>query len=493
MYSSFIRQAKEGAWGLYTPHTTRPTPVVYVHLFFVFLGKIAAIFNIDPVAMFMLSRVAAGIIIFFCTYWLIRIILPPNLHIMAILFTLAIEPGPLITTLSGNLHTWIPAIFSYYPQIVAYRHFGLPHHTLGEALGLVLLGLCILCVRRPTPKRLLLLALISVVDALVLPPYPAILILTVLLPWGIYSVFAKHWKKLIMPFIVIALMVGVVSLFTKQELAKGSPWKDFNLDEKHWVTNGDAIINYISSLLLSLPFVVFLWAAAVKFWKKWDSNTKFLVFTMSAWVLIPIALVPLSSQPWFPFANFRVMDGYDYVPMGILATLGLSTLVSGIKKQSLARIIQGVCLGIVIITSLTLTYLYTAMTFNQQDPLWNNVYIADDHWEAFAFLQTVPKKSGIMIMNHFGEIIPDFASVRTFIGTTPGFFNWPELFSIATRFFSGEMTDEEAAKTLRDEDISYVYFSDEEIEYNTTGTLYPNLLTPVFNTPGVVIYKVNVR
>jgi hypothetical protein len=493
IYTSFIRQSKEGAWGVYSPHTTRPTPVVYSHLFFVFLGKLAAIGNIDPLWMFMLSRVAAGIIIFFCTYWLIRIILPPKLHILAILFTLGIEPGPLITALSGNPTTWIPAVFSYYPQVVAYRHFGLPHHTLGEALGLLLFGLCILCVRRPTPKRLFILALVSIIDTLVLPPYPAILIVTVLIPWGFYSLFAKYWKKLIIPYVVIALMVGVVSLFTKQQISKGIPWTDFNIDEKRWVTNADTIINYISSILLSIPFIVLLWGSVIKLWKTWDSNTKFVVFVMSTWLLIPAALVPLSSFSWFPFANFRVMDGYDYVPAGILATLGLSILITSIKNHSLARIVQALCIGTVIITSCTLTYLYTARAFSDQDGLWSNVYIAKDHWQAFAFLDTVPKRSGVMVMNHFGEIIPDFASVRTYIGTTPGFSNWPELFFIASRFYSGEMTDEEAIKTLHNEDISYVYWSDEEKYYNKTGTLYPDLLTPVFTTPGVVIFKVNTQ
>jgi len=214
---------------------------------------------------------------------------------------------------------------------------------------------------------------------------------------------------------------------------------------------------------------------------------------MSAWVLIPVALIPLSSYSWFPFANFRIMDGYNYVPMGILATLGFSTLVGSIKKPSLARLIGGIVLTAVIFTYLFLTYVYTKRAFAEQSGLWTNVYIASDHWRAFVFLETVPKKSGVMVMNHFGEIIPDFASVRTFIGTTPGFTRWAELYGIATCFYSGEMTDEEAESTLLNEDISYVYYSDEEKYYNRTGTLYPNLLTPVFTTPGVVVYKVTFR
>jgi hypothetical protein len=492
-YTSFIRQAKEGAWGVVVTQRTRPSPVVYSHLFFVFLGKIAAIGNIDPPIMFMASRMASAIVLFLATYWLITLVLPLSLHALAILFTLALEPGPMITSLGWNPAAWIPSIFSYFPQVVSYRHFGLPHHTMGEAVGLFLLGTCILCVKKPTRTRLILLGILGVVDAIILPPYPAILILTVLIPWGIYSLFKKQWKRLIVPFLIIAATVGAIALFTRHEIQKGIPWRDFNIDEKSWVTDADAVLSYVSTLMLSIPFVAFLWFFIWKLWKKWDKNIRFLVIICTSWVIVPVLLVPLSSFPWFPFANFRVMDGYNYVPTGILATLGFSVIPIIIKKGAIARFMQGFLLTGVIILSLSLTYLYTAKTFGDQNDLWTNVYVHNDHWEAMKFLETVPKGSGVMVMNHFGEIIPDYTSVRTFIGSTPGFTDWPELFTIAARFYSGQMADEEVQKMFRDEDISYVYYSEEERRYNVTGTLYPNLLTSVFETPVVTVYKVNSR
>lgn len=481
IYTSYIRQAKEGALSLYNPHTTRPTPQAYAHLFFVALGKIAAIFNIDPPVMYMMSRMLAAVVLFWSTYWFITLVLPPSLHALAIFFVLAIEPGPLV-----NLK---PAIFSYYPQIVAYRHFGLPHHTMGEAIGLVLLGMCILCVRKPTLKRFLWLGVLGLVSTTILPPYPVIIILTVLAPWGIYSLLTKTTKRCMLPFSIIAITVGAVALFMKHEFAKGYPWKDFNLDEKRWVTNSDVLMNYIASLLLSLPFVFYLWGSIVKKWNSWDSDRKLTIILMTSWTIIPILLVPISPAPWFPFANFRLMDGYNYVPMGILATLGLSMAAKKIKKKFVIPIV----LGVVLVISGSLTYLYTTQTLEEQKGLWSNVYLGNGHWKAFAFLNTVPKKSGIMVMNHFGEIIPDFASVRTLIGSTPGFVNWSELFHIATRFYSGQLTDTEAEEILTKEDISYVYYSDEEKYHNITGSLYPNLLTSVFEAPGVTIYQVNSR
>lgn len=491
LYSSFIRQAKEGAWGLKTTHTTRPTPVVYSHLFFVFLGKIAAIGNIEPTTMYMISRVVSGIVLFWCTYFFITMVLPKRLHILGILFTLFIEPGPLLSELTWNPGLWKASIFSYYPQVVSYRHFGLPHHTMGEAIGLLLVTFIILYVRNPKPKYLILVGILGIVSTSILPPYPIILLLSVFIPWGIYSLFSKSWKRLVLPFIVAGATIGLVGLFTKYELSKGYPWKDFNLDEKRWVTNYDVIVNYISTLLLYIPFVAYLWASLRSLWAHISDELKVTIVTMTTWVVIPPLLVPLSSAPWFPLANFRLMDGYNYVPMGILASLGFSYLIKAIKKPTTASFISGFVIMAIVTASGFLTYTYTKATLLDQYGFWSNVYLGNGHYKAFAYLNTVPRDSGVMVMNHTGEIIPDFAHVRTFIGTTPGFTQWGELYYIATRFYSGEMSDSDALDMLTREDISYVYYSDEEMYHNTKGTLYPNILTPVFELPGVTIFKVN--
>lgn len=494
IYSSLIRQSKEGAWKVFITHTTRPTPAVYGHLFFVFLGKIAAIFNIDPPVMYMISRVAAAIVLFIAVYWLVKLILPKSLHAMAILFILALEPGPLITTLNQPSALWLPSIFSYYPQVVAYRHFGLPHHTMGEAVGLFFLGTFILCLRAPSMKRYLSLFILGIIGTTILPPYFAILGMTVFAPWAVYSLFDKSWKKIILPLILSAASVGLVALFMSHEFAKGYPWKNFNFDEKRWVTNSDVLLNYVSTLILYIPFVAFLWVALIKLWKGWDAERRRIVFIMTTWVVFPVFLVLLSSQPWFPLANFRLMDGYDYAPMGVLATLGFYYFIKSLKKPAVTNFLQGFLIMGLVVASGFLTTTYTKQTLDDLSTyIWSNAYLRNDHWKAFTFLNTVPKWSGIMVTNHFGEIIPEFASVRTFIGSTPGFVDWTERFNIAARFYSGEMTDAEAAETLKREDISYVYYSEEERYYNKTGTLYPNLLTAVFTSPYVMIYKVNAR
>ena len=495
VYTSYIRQAKDGAWSLFMSHTTRPMHSIYTPMFFVALGKIAAIFNIDPPVIYMASRIFASYALFLAVYWLVKVIIPKKLysktlHISAILFILALEPGPFLTDLGWNPMLWKPAIFSYYPQVAVQRHFGLPHHTMGEAVGLLFLGLFFLFLSKPTLSRLWLLFVTGIAGTLILPPYFTILGIVVFIPWILYAITDKSFRKMVIPLLVSGLAVGGTAFFVYHEISKGYPYKWTNLDEKRWVANADVLINYLSSLILYVPFISLLWISILRLWRSFDANLRRLISVATSWIIIPPILVPVSSLPWFPMANFRLMDGYNYVPAGILAAFGVSYGMKIFKSRAVIGLTRGFLVSGVIFTSTMLTYIYTAQIIKDQRFFWNNVYLDNSHWRAFSFLRTVPKWSGIIVMNHFGEIIPEFASVKTFLGSTPGFSDWEERFHIATSFYSGLLTDDQARTTLQKEHISFVYYSDEERYYNISGTLYPNILTPIFDEGIVMIYKV---
>ena len=136
-YPSMILQGKDGAWGIIDAHTTRPVQKIYVHTYFILLGKIAAIFGIDAVSMYQIARVLSGVLLFAAVYRIIALLVPPAYRLFALIFSVGIETGPLLTSLSQIWTTWQP---SFENQVTYERFFGLPHHVTGEALGLLLLG-----------------------------------------------------------------------------------------------------------------------------------------------------------------------------------------------------------------------------------------------------------------------------------------------------------------------------------------------------------------
>lgn len=491
VYTSLIRQAKEDAWSVQIAHTTRESPHVYAHLFFVFLGKVAAILNIDPPVMYMMARVGAAILLTWATCFFALTVLPAATRTLAVLFVLGLETGPNLLTLAKGLLNIEPSIFSYYSQVISLRHFGLPHHTTGEAIGILFLTFFYLVYQKSTTTRIIAVALTALLGVTILPPYMLVLFMTVLPIWGIHAILNHKVKEYALGLMASVPIVAGMALFMKIEFAKGIPWKDFNLVEKTWVTNTDAFMSFISSLLLFYPGIILLFSFLIFHRKSISKNLFLTIILMTSMTIMPLLLLPFTSFAWFPLANFRIMDGYTYFPAGILAALGFSSLFSFITSQKKKLLLLSLALGTLGTLSTLLTFVYTRQTLEEQKSIWTNVYLLKDEWKAIYFLNTLPKYSGVMVLNYFGEIIPEYAHVRSFIGSTPAYPDWDERHALGVSFYTGKLTDTEAKKLLKDNNIDYVFQGSDEKSYLQVNTFYPNLLTPIFSSPGAMVYKIN--
>lgn len=486
-YGSYIRQSMEGAWKTYNPFTTRPNSAVYIHLFYVIVGKIGALLSLDPVTTTMGTRVVAGILLFFATCWFIRVVIPKKLHLLAILCTLGIQTGPVLS----NLHTWEsiisakPAIFSYYPQELVLRHFSLPHHVCSEVFGLLLLGNIFLYAKQSTSLRIVTIGALAIVGTLVMPVYNSMLVCAVFSAWVLWSLRHGDTKKIPLLLAFITLLIMLVGLFTKGQMNSSYPLKDFNLDEKRWVTDSEVLINYFFSVLLFIPVVSSFLVILPFIWKRLQAPIRLLITLSISWIVVPVLLIPLTHFTLFPFANFRLVDGYMYVPIGILTAIAIDELANMFKKRWIAY----ASIIVMLLVSLGLTINYTKQLLDEQNIIWTNVYILDEEWDAVRFLGTVPKQSNIFVIKYFGEIIPVYATVRTFLGESPGMVDWDEKYMIASSFYSGNMTDDEAKALLLRENISYVYWGIDEKGFLKTNTFYPNVLTPVFQNRSVSIFR----
>lgn len=484
-YTAYIRQSKEGAWKFYHPYTTRLNPAVYMHLLYLFLGKIAAVFSFDPVATYMVTRVVGGLILFCATYWFITVVLPANLQSLAVLFALGLEPGPLVSAIK-NIPSILNApatIFSYFPQELALRHFGLPHHVLSEALGLLILGNVFLFVKKWSWQRLVGIGLLTVAGTLIMPAYNSVLVITVFSAWFVWALAHGQTKKILPALVTIVVCLSAAGIFTKLQMDSSDMWKYFNLDEKRWVTDPDILINYLSSILLYLPATLFLWITLPRVWHRMTASAQLLAVLATTWVVGPFFYIPLTHLTIFPLANFRLVDGYAYVPAGILAAMGVGEIARSCGKRAAA-----LSVALMLAISLFFTFSYTRKTFAEQHIIWTNVYPLNQEWDAIRFLSTIPRQSNIMVMKYFGEIIPVYNTVRVFLGETPGAIDWTERYHIAVRFYSGQLTDSQARDILRRENISYVYWGQDEKKFFNAPALYPNVLVPVFQNPDVTIF-----
>lgn len=490
-YPSMIYQAKEGAWGIIDTHTTRPTPRVYTQLFFVALGKVAAIFDIHPVAMYQLSQIMGGLFVFLASYWAIRQFVPKRMQPIAVIAVLGVETGPLITDITGSIMSWPPSFESH---IGVLRHFGLPHHTWGEGFGLLFLGVLYQSVHKPSLPRAIGLFLLALITTSVLPPYMITLGLTVMAAWVAWSIFHRSFTKIIGPFALTALTVAASGLWVKLEFAKGSPWTDWTAAEKSWWTHQRLIEQYGASLLLYYPFILLCLLLTVVYWKTWQSKIKLTVLIMTAWVLDPFLYIPLSHYAWFPVANFRLTDGYQYFPAGVLVAIGLWQLHKLITNKAAATGIIAAAVAILTVSSSVLGYVFIKQQYGAQENFWSNIYPLKSTWQGVLYMEHLPAGSGVLVREYMGEILPAFGNIRVMIGGPHGFPDWGERQWLTNRFFSGELSEAEARTLLSENDIDYVFFGPDERALLTQPTLYTDtLIKPVYTTATVTIYEVQHR
>jgi hypothetical protein len=82
--------------------------------------------------------------------------------------------------------------------------------------------------------------------------------------------------------------------------------------------------------LLALGPVFFL-SLPVFFTRR--ANTNPLLLTLIVWAYVPLLLFPLAST-YLPFNNVRVFQLYQYIPLTLLAVLGIEKIVHMVRKLS---------------------------------------------------------------------------------------------------------------------------------------------------------------
>lgn len=486
-YPNIIRQAKEGAWAIIDSHTTRPTPSVYGYVFFIAAGKVARVFHIDPILMYQITIVTGGIAFSIATYFLITLLLPIPLHVISLLFVLVLETAPRIRDIvSLPLPQWSATIEG---QSAIARVFGLPHHVWGETLGLLLFSLIIISVKNMTLTSVVLIFILGFVGTNTLPSYFVILLSCVFIPWGLFSIYSKHWKQVIPPLIIAGLAILTGGMFVHFEFAKGAPWNAAVAVEKSWWTNEFVLIPFFQSLLLYYPFAFLGAILAPTFWKSMPLTLKRTFILALSWTVLPVFLILMSSLAWFPIANGRIASDISTFPMGVLAAIGVWALQKAIKRPVVRQYVLAISLGVLFGISTMLTIIYTTRVIESQDAKAAS-YPTTDTWRAMLSLQSIPQGSGVLVLPGYGEIIPGFSNTRVFIGGPHGFMDWIERRALAQQFYAGTMDPNAVKEFLITNDISYVFYGPDERAITTQSPLYPDLLTPVFQTNDTTVYKV---
>ena len=485
-----ILQAKNGAWGIKDTHTTAPQGRAYAVWFFVLSGKIAHVLNIEPTTFYTITQILGMIAVYAAAYFLATVLLPKKYQALALLFAFFIELGPDVTSLVQYpvTKTFSPANSAF---ILLFRFFGLPHHAWGDALALLSFAFLIRTYQKRSLPNALALFITTITSAFFLPPVVITLGLSVYPMLILLSFLTRTFNKLLLPLVIATIAVAIAGIQTKIAFANaGFPWSAWTTIEKSWWTNTDAFHQYASSLIPYIPFGILLGIAILFRWKLWTAQLRQTMFLLAVWVAMPLIYIPISDKSFFPVANMRLLDGNLYVAAGFLSAISLIESASLIKHAAIRRMTLVLFTAITLGTSVLVSSMYTIPFLAYQANMDPHAYPFITTWEGVKFLKTVPKGSGILVREPFGEILPGFADIRVYIGGQHGFPDWLDRQAKAVTFFSGTMQEDQALQFLKTHDIQYVFYGPDEQAVTAQKPLYPNILKPVFQNATVTIFKV---
>lgn len=481
-YPDIIRQSKFGRWAVIDDHTTLPVPEVRGYVFFILAGKIAALFNIDPVYMYELLRITGAILVFLATYILITQLLPPTLHILAIVFTFVIDIAPIA-----------PNIFVM-PNLAT--NFALPHHLWAEAMGLVLLYILFKAIRTPTLTLSVAIIILAFIGTVTLPSYFVILVACVFAPWLLYALVTKTFKHTFLPILIATLAILAAGLWIKYEFDKGPPWNALTAFEKSWWTTKEVIIPFIQSMTVFAPFIAALFILIPTNWSRWSKQIRQSVMLTASWSFLPIALIYIAQAPWFPIANGRIASDVSRVPFGILSAIGAWTVWQKIRNSPVLRTLALSLFTLFITMSLYFSVTYFQQMLSDQDRAVSDepyswwLYPTNNLWNGIMSLKNLPAYSHLMIAPVIGELTTTYLPIRVYQAHPLSFVDWSIRRNLSIQFYSGTMDINDIRKLFRENAISYVFYGPEEKNDTITPTFYPDILEVIYQNPEVTIYKV---
>lgn len=484
-YVMVMRQGMNGQWATSLPYSTTPPPPIFgFNLFFIILGQINRLFNLDMVFYLNLVQLNMGVFLFFVTYWAVIKLFPKSLALIVYFFTLGIETGVYLPLIKKTIAFWEPSFVAQ--QQLIHRHFGYPHHSFAKAIGLIYLVSFIKALKTPKPKFLITLTISGLIGGFVLPPFFVVLIASVFLPYALYLLWKKQLLMHLPVFVLAVLPVMLSSFFIKYSFSTNAALSHYTETEKTWWTTSDTLLRYGSSLLFFYPWILLGIIALIKSWKSLTKSVQTLGIFSILWLVGIVVLVLCSDYQWFPIANGRLTDGYQYFPAAVLSGIGIHAVLSRRNRLLKTVILSGLIITIVFSIS-TSTIFINNYLVKHSFP-WSNIYPSKGFWKAIEFLGTVPKGSNVIAHPLTSETIVAYADVNVYVAS-PGL-SWPHYDKRAANtqlFYSGTMSNDEAIAFLNDNNITYINYGFDETLYAETPTLYSEVLDTIFEADGSLI------
>jgi len=402
-YLAKMREGADGSWLWSDPYTSEPHQGVFLFGFYLLFGHLAALTHVPLIAMYHLARLSGGAALILGVDRLAHRLLPPAARRTALVLVVLGSGLGFVAqmfndpTVAGQK---VEALDLHLPELSGwYSMLAIPHFTWAAALiAFALLGLLRL---RDAPS-LPMLAATALTLTLLTAIHPQMLPVLGLV-WAGHHLLRLYWGirprmrsllaeagAFIVPTPLLAYNTWV--LFRDPTIAQwGSQWRH----------QAPGVLSLALSLGVTLILAVIGMRAA---WRRRDGDLALLL----VWPPVVLALLYLPNV-----ANIqrRLLDAL-YLPIGILAAVGIKELGRGTARLRAARrerlLIAGCCLSSVLVFVIALRFAGGALP---------EAYISADEAQALSWLSEHHAATDRVLSSpQTGLLIPAWTGVPVYVG-----------------------------------------------------------------------------
>src|SRR6202165_1733180 len=475
-YLAKMRQGADGSWLWNDPYTSEPHGGGFLFGFYLLFGHLAALLHLPLIATYHLARITGAIALVLAVERLCRRLLPPQQRNLALVLVILGSGVGFLAQAAGNpaiLGSRVEALDLHLPELSGwYSILAIPHFAWATALIVIaLLGL--LRIMEAPGWRPLALTSLSLIALTAIHPQmiPVLGVIWVayrglLLLWG----QRPSWR---------ALAAESASFATTLPLLGYNAWilfRDPTIAEwaHQWRQQAPGPVSL--ALSLGVPLLAAIVGMVVA-WRRRDQG-------LALRLVWPPLVAVLLYLPNVANIQRRLLDAL-FVPIGILAAVGLGSL-TGRLRRARARRIQAVLMTVCCMSSA----IVLAIALRFASGAFAEAYINDDAWQAMQWL-SAHHQAGDRALSApaAGQLLPAWAGVQGFVGpysAAPDSF--PKIRNVSA-ILSPDEPDGALQNFLGTNRLTLLYWGPDE----AAAGFHPDehaYLHPVYRHGAVAIYRV---
>ena len=475
-YLAKMRQGAQGSWLWNDPYTSEAHGGVFLFGFYLLFGQLAGLLHLPLIAAYHLARVSGAIALVLAADRLCRRVLAPELHRLALALVILGSGVGVLAQVAGNPSIFgskLEALDLHLPELSGwYSILAIPHFAWATALIIVaLLGLLEIA-DRPRWHSLAMTSMALIALTAIHPQMIPVLGII----WCAYQAVLAWWGRRPGWRALAAQTVPFVATIPLLAYNAWILFRDPTVAEwaRQWRHQAPGPLSL--GLSLGLPLLLGI-AGMVLAWRRRDQGLALLM----VWPPLVFLLLYLPNV-----ANIqrRLLDAL-YVPLGILAAVGLQALVHRFNPVQARRIKAALltvcCLSSAIVLAIALRFASGAFA---------EAYISNDAWHAMQWLSAHHQPADRALSSpQAGQLLPAWSGVSVYVGHYSETLNYFQ----KIRNEAAVLKSDAAASTVRSflsaNGVTLLYWGPDEAATGFQPQLQP-YLEPVHRDGSVTIYRV---